>query len=133
MSAEPDNPTAPADPDSPTATAALTAWTAVLDALEAALGTALDAAGDDTAAGDIAAGDIRRQTAVLAGWTPPQVDGPIPAELLPRARRISERQRAALAQLTADADTLRRHRSALGSVQAATAPRQSAVYLDVTG
>ncbi|WP_247827935.1 hypothetical protein [Arthrobacter antioxidans] len=113
------------------ATAAFTAWTAVLDALEAALDAAPDSAVDD--AGDFAAGDLVRQTAVLAGWIPPQVDGPIPAELLPRAHSISERQQAVLGRLTADADTLRRHRSALGSVRAATARQESAVYLDVTG
>ena len=120
-----------ADPGSPLATAALTAWTAVLDALETALEDALDSAVDD--AGNPPAGDLMRQTAVLAGWIPPQVDGPIPAALLPRARSISERQQAVLTRLTADADTLRRHRSALGSVRAATAQQESAVYLDVTG
>ncbi len=113
------------------ATAAFTAWTAVLDALEAALDAAPDSAVDD--AGDFAAGDLVRQTAVLAGWIPPQVDGPIPAGLLPRAHSISERQQAVLGRLAADADTLRRHRSALGSVRAATARQESAVYLDVTG
>ncbi|WP_434995914.1 hypothetical protein [Arthrobacter sp. Ld5] len=141
MSVDPDTPVgpdAPTDPDSPTATAALTAWTSVLDTLEAALETALrtalDAAAvDDAPAGTSAVGDLQRQAAVLTGWIPPRVDGPIPAPLVARARRISERQREALAQLAADADTLRRHRSALGSVHAATAPQQSAVYLDVTG
>ncbi|WP_146067412.1 hypothetical protein [Arthrobacter sp. SX1312] len=112
-------------------TAALTAWTTVLDALETALEAAADSVVDH--AGNPAAGDLMRQTAVLAGWIPPQVDGPIPAELLPRAQRISERQQAVLTRLTADAETLRRHRSAVGSVRAATVAQESAVYLDVTG
>ncbi len=120
-----------ADPDSPMTTAALTAWTTVLDALETALEAAADSVVDH--AGNPAAGDLMRQTAVLAGWIPPQVDGPIPAELLPRAQRISERQQAVLTRLTADAETLRRHRSAVGSVRAATVAQESAVYLDVTG
>lgn len=115
----------PAEHARPTDTAALLAWTSVLDALEAAV--------DDAAAGDVAPTALMRQTAVLGSWTPPVVDGPIPGALVARARRISERQRAALARLTAEAGTLRRHRSALGSVQAATTAQQSAVYVDVTG
>ncbi|MBG6226305.1 hypothetical protein IWX63_002895 [Arthrobacter sp. CAN_A2] len=122
-----------AEPDSPAATAALTAWTSALDALEDVLDTLEAAAAtipDEETAADP---ELLRRAAAAVDWTPPRVDAPIPAVLVPRAARISERQQAVLTRLTADADTLRRHRSALGSVQAATAPRQSSVYLDVTG
>ncbi|MDQ0737087.1 hypothetical protein [Arthrobacter agilis] len=138
---------------------ALTAWTSALDALERILDTleaAADTAGDttsestadsaaDTSADSAAAptagtaeataGDpeFLRRTAASVDWTPPQVDGPIPASLVPRARRIRERQQAVLTRLTGDAETLRRHQSAIGSVRAATAPLQSSIYLDVTG
>lgn len=113
------------DPRSATTTAALTAWSSVLDALEAAV--------DEAEAGMVPARTLVHQAAALGSWTPPRVDGPIPTALVARARRISERQRSAIAVLTAEAGTLRRHRSALGSVHSVTAPAQSAIYLDVTG
>lgn len=127
--------------------AALTAWTSALDALEKVLDT-LEAAADttgDTAAdttGDSAGAtaeattagpEFLRRTAASVDWTPPRVDGPIPASLVPRAQRIRERQQIVLTRLTGDAETLRRHQGAVGSVRAATAAPQSAVYLDVTG
>ena len=133
--------------------AALKAWTGVLDDLEAALDSAtnktidgmtdepaLGAAIDETAAADRAhdpapgrVAPALARYAVAGSWAPPRLESPIPDALLARARRIRERQVAVLSRLAADADTLRRHRTALGSVRAATAPRQSAVYLDVTG
>ncbi|MHA7190001.1 hypothetical protein ACX80N_06870 [Arthrobacter sp. MDT2-16] len=133
--------------------AALEAWTAVLDDLEAALdsatvgtmdgmtdalalGAAIDEATAADRAHDPAPGRMApalARYAVAGSWAPPRLESPIPDALLARARRIRERQVAVLSRLAADADTLRRHRAALGSVRAATAPRQSAVYLDVTG
>ena len=110
--------------DLPAATA-LDTWAAVLDSLEASI--------DEATAGELAATALIRQTAVLGSWTPPVAIGPIPESLVPRARRINERQRAALTTLTTELNALRRHRSVLGSVQSATAPQQASVYLDVTG
>ena len=104
---------------------ALDTWAAVLDSLEASI--------DEATAGELAATALIRQTAVLGSWTPPVAIGPIPESLVPRARRINERQRAALTTLTMELNALRRHRSVLGSVQSATAPQQASVYLDVTG
>lgn len=123
--------------------AALMAWTSALDALEKVLDT-LEAAADTTAdtTGDSAGAtaeamtagpEFLRRTAASVDWTPPRVDGPIPASLVPRAQRIRERQQIVLTRLTGDAETLRRHQGAVGSVRAATAAPQSAVYLDVTG
>ncbi|MEG9246883.1 hypothetical protein V6S67_02165 [Arthrobacter sp. Soc17.1.1.1] len=131
--------------------AAVLAWTSALDALEKVLDT-LEAAADTTAdstadsaadtTGDSAGAtaeattagpEFLRRTAASVDWTPPRVDGPIPASLVPRAQRIRERQQIVLTRLTGDAETLRRHQGAVGSVRAATAAPQSAVYLDVTG
>ncbi len=112
---------------------ALTAWTAALDALEDVLDT-LEAAAATLGDEETAAGpELLRQAGASVDWTPPHVGSPLPASLVPRAQRIRERQQAVLTRLSADADTLRRHRSALGSVHAATVPQQPAVYLDVTG
>jgi hypothetical protein len=112
------------DHQSATATA-VSAWTAVLDTLEAAV--------DEAEAGDLPPATLLHQAAALSSWTPPRVGGPIPDILVARARRINERQHAALTRLTAELGTLRRHRSALGSVRAATAAQRSSVYVDVTG
>ena len=110
------------------------AWSAVLDSLESAI--------DDAVAGDLPDGDptdtdlddaALEQAAMLGSWTPPVALGPIPAALVERARSISEHQQSAVAHLARELRTLRQHRSVLGSVQTATAPRQTSVYLDVTG
>ncbi|THJ65052.1 hypothetical protein E8P82_13055 [Arthrobacter echini] len=88
-------------------------WTSALDALEAALDEG--------------------ESASPGSWTPPPVDAPIPAELVARARSIQGRQRSALALVGAELGALRRHRSAVGSVRAATLPAQASVYIDTTG
>ncbi|MFC3298260.1 hypothetical protein ACFOD8_01265 [Arthrobacter agilis] len=106
-------------------TPALMAWSSVLDALEAAV--------DEAEAGELTPSTLVHQAAALGSWTPPRTDGPIPTALVARARGIRERQRTAIAGLAAEAGMLRRHRSALGTVQAATAPPLSSVYVDVTG
>lgn len=105
--------------------AAVTAWTSVLDALEAAV--------SEAEAGELTPATLMHQAAALSSWAPPRMDGPIPDALVARARGINGRQRHALARLGAELGSLRRHRSALGSVQAATARQLPAVYVDVAG
>ncbi len=95
----------------------LAAWTSALDELEAAV--------DDLTQPP--------SGAIPGSWTPPRIDAPVPEELVARAHSIQERQRTALALLTAELGTLRRHRSVVGSVRAATLVQQTSVYLDTTG
>ena len=63
-------------------------------------------------------------------WTPP--DNPLPAHLAERARRVVERQRAAMDRASAELDGLRQH---LGAVRMVPAPRDpdAPAYLDVDG
>lgn len=106
--------------------AAVVAWTAVLDSLELSV--------DEAFAGTLPATSLVRQALALGNWTPPDVEGPIPAELVTRARRIQLKQREALSALRDDLESTRKHQSALGAVRSATTRGTSgAVYLDAVG
>lgn len=101
------------------------AWTSALDELEAAV--------DDAIVASLSPSALVEQASALGDWSPAELTGPVPADLLERALRIHERQRVALVHLGGELATLRRHRSAVGSVRAATLPQQASVYVDTTG
>jgi hypothetical protein len=89
---------------------------------------------DADAAGIAASGSpgARETEATVAGaWTPPTNLGPIPAELVERARGVEAAQRAAVEHLEAAKATTARHLAAVQSVpEGRTSGR--AVFLDVT-
>ncbi|WP_431806830.1 hypothetical protein [Microbacterium paraoxydans] len=66
----------------------------------------------------------------LPPWTPPAT--PLPAHLAERARRVIDRQRAAMDRVRGERDGLRQH---LGAVNRVPAPREpdAPAYLDVDG
>lgn len=101
------------------------AWSSALDELEAAV--------DDAIVASLSPSAPVGQGPALGVWVPAELTGPVPAELLERAQRIHDRQRVALVHLSGELATLRRHRSAVGSVRAATQPQQASVYVDITG
>ncbi len=101
------------------------AWTSVLDELEAAV--------DDAIVASLSPSALMEQVSALGDWIPADLTGPVPSDLLERALRIHERQRVALVHLSGELATLRRHRSAVGSVRAAILPEQTSVYVDTTG
>lgn len=94
-------------------------WVAVLDTLERGIATAANAQHDDAV-------DAAR------GWHPPADPGPLPPDLVDRARRIQAAQLSIAAQLRSAIRENRQHHALLGAVNASTA-RPGAVYLDVAG
>jgi hypothetical protein len=64
-------------------------------------------------------------------WEPPSLRGPMPDDLLPRARLLHERQLAVTRDLALAATSTRRH-VALTARLTGTAPAEVPVYLDVT-
>jgi hypothetical protein len=96
-------------------------WEAVLTAMEADLATTISSIPPT--------GDTPSRP---AGWSDPTPIGPIPANLIARARRILADQDAAVLRLEEERTIVARHLVALRSVPAIGAQKQ-AVYLDVTG
>ncbi len=98
------------------------AWEAALDELELTLAeTERLLAGEDPA------------TVPVAPWTPPQLDSPLPAEMVARATSLLGRQQN-LAERTARAMSDTRHAMAyVARVADASGTRQPArpVYLDI--
>lgn len=67
----------------------------------------------------------------LPAWAPPQLDGPLPAELLPRAQDLFRRQQEAIVQVTtASAST--RQQIELTRRMGDSTTNHTPVYLDVT-
>jgi hypothetical protein len=92
--------------------AALERWTALLEELEHDLGD------PDAGAG--------------SPWRPPADLGPIPVEMLGRARKLAAAQQDTMAALEEEKDSTRRHLTALRALpqqRNETAPR----YLDAAG
>lgn len=94
------------------------AWVALLDELEASLGEA--AVGASGAAAD----------PVSSAWTPPQELGPIPGDLVDRAREILGGQRELISELLGERRAVGEQLAALRQVPA---PQSQAIYLDITG
>lgn len=92
------------------------AWAGALDELEARL----------------AGLAVPREGSPVAGWRPPGIDGPIPAELVDRARALLAAQERAADDLRAALADTSRHLTALKSIPSRI-PRSTSVYLDVTG
>jgi hypothetical protein len=95
------------------------AWARALDALEAHL----------LVARELAAG---RSPAVPLPWSPPTGLGPLPAELVDRARALQVQQQALLAELPAVIGRTRRQLSVTKRVSDATASPHRPVYIDQT-
>jgi hypothetical protein len=87
-------------------------WTSLLEELER----------------DLANGGAREGTP----WRPPADLGPIPAELLERARKLATAQQHAMAALEEEKDSTRRH---LGALRALPQQRGETgpLYLDASG
>jgi hypothetical protein len=86
-------------------------WTALLDELER---------------------DVLSATGADAEWRPPTGLGPIPAELVGRARKLATAQQEVMAALEEEKDSTRRHLAALRALpqqRNETAP----LYLDASG
>ena len=94
-------------------------WLAILDVLEADVATAGQTQHDDGVTG-------------AQRWDPPTDLGPIPPDLVVRARRIQDAQQRTVATLQAAVKDNRQHHALIGAVNASTA-RSGAVYLDVAG
>lgn len=74
--------------------------------------------------------EVSEQARELAlGWQPPSNLGPLPAELMSRARLLAKAQKAAYRQLRGEASTIRRTAELVRGSSLSAA----AVYLDVTG
>jgi hypothetical protein len=67
----------------------------------------------------------------LEPWDEPELVGPIPADLVDRARAILARQRAVRDRLAASAQDVRRHQDFATRVDRATARTSRPVYLDL--
>lgn len=64
-------------------------------------------------------------------WSEPHLPGPIPADLLDRARTLLSRQQEVRDRLAVAALSLRRHEQLTARVDRAVTQRASSVYLDV--
>lgn len=71
-------------------------------------------------------------TAARADWLPPTDAGPIPAELVTRARTLLVAQERVALELNGALANAAKHLTALRSIPSGTA-RGTSVYLDVTG
>ena len=100
------------------------AWIAVLEALTA------DVKAAEALANDPESGALAQQ--IVLDWEPPADLGPIPADLLPLAREIQQRQWAVKSKLLPLADSRRKHKGVVEAAQATVSP-SSPVYLDLNG
>jgi hypothetical protein len=66
----------------------------------------------------------------LAPWDRPTGLGPIPPELIGRARDLAERQRRVLSELPGAMVRVRRQLDLTRKIGSATAPRRPSVYID---
>ncbi len=64
-------------------------------------------------------------------WDEPQLTGPMPDDLVERARGLLERQRVVREQMTTALQTLRRHHDFASRVDRATARAARPVYVDL--
>ena len=109
------------------------AWMAVLAKMEAdvvsVMGkvTAVGIQGQDPQAERVQV----EEAGATAAWTPPRGLGPLPAELVERARDVEAAQRTAVERLEEAKATTARHLAAIQSVREAKA-NGHAVFLDVT-
>jgi hypothetical protein len=104
----------------PTAADLHASWSAVLDGLESSV---------------IASEELLRsgqQYADLEPWTAPSDLGPLPAELVERARAIAERQQSVLAQMPAALERTHRQWELTRKITESTATRQASIYIDAT-
>lgn|GEM_PF-1386593 len=115
------------------------AWAVVLDRLEADANAMADTTGNpagnatETPEGD-AAERVESGTGTSAGepWSPPRGLGPIPAELVARARSVHRTQLAAAEYLEGRRDEAARHLAAVSAVPRGDGADRSR-YLDVIG
>lgn len=91
----------------------LSVWTDILDALEADLARGVD-------------------VDQIESWAAPTDAGPIPEELVDRARTVLEAQHRLAAELTLERETVGRHLAALRTVPSVQNTDRS-VYLDTLG
>jgi hypothetical protein len=98
-----------------------TAWSAALDDLELTL--------EETER--LLSGDTDMPTP--APWTPPELGGPLPSELLTRAQTLLQRQQQVIARTSDTMTGARKSRALLGKVADVAGVRRpaQAVYLDV--
>ncbi|MDT0200813.1 hypothetical protein [Nocardioides sp. AE5] len=108
------------------------AWAAALDQLEAnvdELALWLETLGPHAAAEEV---PEMAPPALLSGpWTVPDLPGPIPVEMVPRAQSIAVRQAAVRAALEGQRDHVRDHLRLARKVDGATGRPSRAAYLDL--
>jgi hypothetical protein len=93
------------------------AWVAALDALELDVTTAESLLRE-------------RSVAAPSPWTPPTLHGPLPQDLLPRARLLLDRQLTVSRQITGAMLSAGRHQKLAGQLLQPAGP-PSPVYLDI--
>lgn len=98
-----------------------TSWTEALDRLEAHADRAEQALAGEPDAGSTA-----------EPWLPPTDLGPMPSDLVPRARMLLARQQRLMAAIPGVLADNRRHQQVTDRVGRATTTNPSPVYLDVT-
>jgi hypothetical protein len=109
------------------------AWEAALDELELSLQEAeqlLHAAPEAATAGELV---VRQDGTAVRGWVPPQLNTPMPPEMLERAQDLLARQAELIGATMAAMASTRVNRDLVGRISGA--PRSGrttgAVYLDV--
>ena len=96
------------------------AWAAALDRLEADVELAERLVEDPSFPG------------VPEPWSPPHLEGRLPAELADRTRDLLARQERALLTVGAALQTVSRHQELVAKVDRATRRTGAPIYLDVT-
>jgi hypothetical protein len=109
------------------------AWEAALDELELSLQEAeqlLRATPEDTPAGELV---VRPDGTAVRGWVPPQLNSPMPPEMLERAQDLLARQAELIGATMAAMASTRVNRDLVGRISGAprTGRSTGAVYLDI--
>jgi hypothetical protein len=109
------------------------AWQAALDELELTLEETeqlLRSAPEDAPAGELV---VREDGTAVRGWVPPQLNTPMPPELLDRAQALLARQAELIGQTMAAMSSTRTHVDLVGRVSGTPRTGRSvgAVYLDI--
>jgi hypothetical protein len=109
------------------------AWNAALDELELTLEETeqlLRSTPAQAPAGELV---VREDGSAVRGWVPPQLNSPMPPELLDRAQSLLARQAELIGQTMAAMSSTRTHVNLVGRVSGTPRTGRSvgAVYLDI--
>ena len=109
------------------------AWEAALDELELSLQEAeqlLSATPEAAPAGELV---VRPDGSTVRGWVPPQLNGPMPPQMLERAQDLLARQAELIGATMAAMASTRVNRDLVGRISGTprTGRSSGAVYLDI--